>query len=1141
VRTLGGASASAHPGERKLVTMLFADLSGYTALAESLDPEEVYTFLRPTMADLQTVVESFGGSVPQIMGDGFMAVFGVPIAHEDDAERAVRAALAVRDHVRVLNDGRAGLPFPQVHAGVNSGEVMVGPSHEAAGFAVVGDTVNTAARLADLAPPGRVVVDHTTWKRTRAAILYGPRRRRRAKGKAEPLTTYEALDVASTTLPMPPTHSFVDRDETLALLGSELDRAEREGRSRVLVITGEPGVGKSRLARELSHSLPPGRLFIGRCSPFRDQRRLAPLAEVVAAALGLAPGDLAGRNTVERVARRVGRGRQAAVAADLRALLGIDDPETSRRGDRDVIQAARLVIEDAARGGPVAVVLDDAQWADPSLVSMLVEARASPWDAPVLLLGLSREPIARLSPLPLGGLDDRSMHQLATHLLGGTEPDLIAPQVTRAGGNPLFLEETVGMLVERGAMQRRGDGWELVDRDVAGEVPTTIRLVIAARLDALPAEQKAVLQDASVCGSVTWGALLESVSEVSDARGALRALVERGLLQKAQRSTMSGTAAYEWKHELIRDVAYRSIPRIVRAGRHVQVAEWLRGWSPERREPVAAIAHQYERAWELSRGRTGPGPSDELARSATEYLTRRGEHVFARQARAAEPLFRRALQIADASGRAADPRVVARASVGLAEVLIEMGGHAEARDVAARARRLSERSGDDRVAARALLALGRAANDAGHARRARVLLEDAYERFEREGDRSGQAWALHRLSETWSWQEFERQVEDMRAAYRLFSRARDGFGRSVVAQDVAYLLSVQGGAEFRRWYERARHLAEDEGDLRSRAQLLRTWGYYCYESGRFTDAIRTMEEARPAAVEAGDGYAEADALAVGALAAANAGDPVYAGALAREALAIGRRLGSVRIPAMARLAIARASVRHGEPGTAGRAFRTARDTVRRRGMRVMHQDLGEAEAMMLLDRGAWGSVRVPVRALTKALAVVPVALWEPLPSLLGGRALLGSGAADQAYEPLDRACRVASRVGAAGTLELARGLRTQAALLAGRRAAPTEARDDADAEVIAIVLENRGLTLLRSDDIDESVRSFDLAIERWVALGLTSWLARALAMRADVLSARGDRARAAASRTRSRAVADQIRMPASERASIAYPLASLQL
>jgi class 3 adenylate cyclase len=173
----------ARSGERKLVTLLFADLSGYTALVASMDPEEAYAFVRPGMAGLQRIVEDHGGTVPQVMGDGFMAVFGVPAAHEDDAERAVRAGLAVRDHARELRRRGTGTPFPEIHAGITSGEVMVAPSGEAAGFAVDGDAVNTASRLADQARPGQVLVDDGTRRRTLHAIRYGPGDSTRSRGR----------------------------------------------------------------------------------------------------------------------------------------------------------------------------------------------------------------------------------------------------------------------------------------------------------------------------------------------------------------------------------------------------------------------------------------------------------------------------------------------------------------------------------------------------------------------------------------------------------------------------------------------------------------------------------------------------------------------------------------------------------------------------------------------------------------------------------------------------------------------------------------------------------------------------------------------------------------------------------------------
>ena len=392
----GRPHAGAQAGERKLVTILFADLSGYTALSERLDPEEVYSFLRPGMLELEAIVRSFGGSVPQIQGDGFMAVFGVPRAHEDDAERAVRAALACRDHVRTLNVDRVGLAFPEVHAGVNSGEVMVGPSDEASGFTVVGDTVNTASRLADLARAGQIVVDEKTKVRTATAIRYGDRQLRRAKGKAEPIATYQALGIAPTMAAAAPTGTFVDREEFLALLGRELELTEQEGRGRVVVVAGEPGIGKSRLAQELGHSLPAERFFVGRCAPFGDRGRLSALAQIVGGAIGAGGSREAARTAIDRTSRRIGRTSGVSVATELRILLGADEPASQTRSDRDVVHAARLVMEDATRAGPIAAVLDDLQWADRSIHELLADAHRSPWEAPVLLLGLSREPLDAL-------------------------------------------------------------------------------------------------------------------------------------------------------------------------------------------------------------------------------------------------------------------------------------------------------------------------------------------------------------------------------------------------------------------------------------------------------------------------------------------------------------------------------------------------------------------------------------------------------------------------------------------------------------------------------------------------------------------------------------------------------------------------
>jgi class 3 adenylate cyclase/tetratricopeptide (TPR) repeat protein len=1133
---LTGSAPRTERGERKLVTILFADLSGYTALSETLDPEEVYGFLRPTMAELKAIVESFGGTVPQIQGDGFMAIFGVPVAHEDDAERAVRSALGVRDRIRSLNAGRRGIRLPEVHAGVNSGEVMVGPSDEPSGFSVIGDTVNTASRLVGLATAGHILVDETTRDRTNRSIRYGPRRLRRAKGKAEPLATYEALEPARRPAPVAG-RVFVDRTETLALLGHELQHAERTRSARVLVLSGEPGIGKSRLAEELGRSLAPQRFIVGRAEPFGERRPLSPLADAVADAVGVTrdatPTDA--REAIDRAARRIARGKRApGLAADLRALI-LADP-ASPRGEADVARAARLVLEDRARQGPVILVLDDLQWADRSLIEWLQETSRDPWPAAVLIVGLSRERLPGLPATPLPALDAGSMHVLAELLLGGDgATGVTGVPVSRANGNALFLEEMVGMLVESGAIRRDGDAWRVADPSAPDDVPASIRLLIAARLDTLPPHEKELLEDASVCGTVIWDALLADVSDVVDQRAALKDLVARGLLRRNRRSTIAGAREFEWKHSLIRDVAYGALPKSIRAERHAQIATWLRARSKP--EPIASIAHHYERAWQLSQSRTGPSPDVTIARQAAAYLTRWAEETFARQARAAEALFRRALRVADAEGRAADPRVTARASVGLAEALIEMGSHAEAIEQARRARRMAEQLDDGDLTGRALLALGRAVSDGGQLRRGRALLEDARTRFEASGDLRGQGWALHRLSETWGWAGLERELEDLRSAYALFARARDPFGRAVVANDLAYILSVDGGPEFHRWYEQARRLVEGEGDLRSRASLLRTWGFYLYSAGRFSETLGVVADARPLASEAGDRYMEADTLLIGALAGTRAGDPGAATALARDAGAIGRELGSARIPALARLAIARAELRRGRPTAAVRALREARATVQERGIRVMHGDLAETDAMLSLDRGTWDEAGSRARALAAALRREPLGLWTPLPALIRGRGQLGSGDAARAFAEFDRAVEGAEGADAGGTLALAKVYRTQAALLAGRPAGrlPSYPPSTRESEIGAVAAETVGIARLLRGDPRAAAEALEGAALRWEAFGVTSWLARARSLHAAALSQAGDRAAAAASMDRARATMDRIRMPARSRTSIERP------
>ncbi|HSJ51115.1 MAG TPA: adenylate/guanylate cyclase domain-containing protein [Actinomycetota bacterium] len=1107
-------------GERKFVSILFADLTGYTKLSATLDPEEVYRFLRPGVLELQRIVEGFGGTVPQIMGDGFMAVFGVPVAGEDDAERAVRAGLAVRDHVRSLNAGRRGLRFPEVHAGVNSGEVMVAPSEEASGFAVIGDPVNTASRIADLAPSGVVLVDDETRRRTARSIRFGPRRIRRAKGKPR-LAVHEALGI----VPAPPgrregpwtSPQFVDRVSAVTRVEAELADAVAAGRGRLLLVLGEPGAGKSRLAAELA-ARAQGRVVTGRCAPFGQRLPLQALAEALAPALGVSPGSppQEARRQVQRFARSVGPGdRGRALAGGLRFLLGLGTEQGDPR-ERVVqsVRAARQTLETLAARGPTIVVLDDLQWADEDLLDFLRELRGSPLRGPVLVLGLSRSAL-RLPGVPrmeLRAMEAQDMRTLVAQLLG---PDVdewaLRSVVTRAEGNPLFLEESLGMLVEAGILVRADGRWRVADAERLRAVPTTIRLLIGGRIDGLPDEEKRVLQDAAVSGVVTWDRLIESVSEVRNPQAAIRSLQRRGLVRRRPDSRIPGASELEIRHAMIRDVAYEQLPRAERSRRHLAIAEWLRareGSGPRR--PIATIAHHYERAWALSRSRAAaPALARHVPRRAVEYLLRWADQAIVYQARSAADLYERASRIAREADRQVPERLRARALIGLAECLVEMGRYEEAQEIVAEARAAADSSGDPRLRGRALLAAGRLASDLGkdlgRIAASRRLLRRALVLLSEEGDLRGQAWAHHRLSETWSWTDYRRELDELREAHRLFVRAGDRWGRSVVAQDLAFLLTTEGGAEFDRWYSEAWRLVNDEQDLRSRSGMLRTWGYVSFYRGERAEAIRAMREARPLAVEAGDPYVEADTLLIEAAAACSTSTPGEVEALVRHLLEIARRTRSTRLHALTLLVGARSALRAGKPKVSLDRLSTATAMLRERGVRLEMAEAHLAAAELRLERGRFEGVAPDARQAVAVATQNGWVLWQPLAPLLEGRAALGAERTRAAVRPLRDAVGRSSALRATGTMDLSSALLVQAHLLSGADAPSPEIGPTTDRDVTAIEHENDALRALAANDLTSAMGSFVAAEEHRAPMGQTVWLARTLGFQAALGRALRDR------------------------------------
>ena len=582
--------------ERKVVTVLFCDLVGFTQRSEEMDPEDVAALLAPYHARVKEELERYGGTVEKFIGDAVMAVFGAPVAHEDDPERAVRAAFAIRSYAE--DEGI------ELRIGIATGEALVtlGARPDQGETMATGDVVNTAARLQAAAPVGGIVVGEKTFGATKHSIDYRELDPVDAKGKARPIPAREALRArARITLDRLHGTPLVGRERELDLLVDALSRARAERQPQLVTLVGVPGIGKSRLVYELSQAVEDDPELIawrqGRCLPYGEGVTFWALSEIVKAELGVLESDAA-----ERVEERL----LAAVSEDwvrgyLRPLVGLDLDGAGMAESRDQAFAAwRRFLEGVAAKRPLVLVFEDLHWADDDLldfVDHLVD-----WASGVTLLVvctarpelLERRPgwgggktnalTVTLSPLS----DEQTAHLLAGLLQQVLMPaDTQAALLARAGGNPLYAEQYVRMLDER-------TGAELA-------LPETVQGIIAARLDVLADEQKALLQDASVVGKVFWLGALTSISG-SDARAveaSLHALERKGFVRRERETSIEGDTEYAFLHVLVRDVAYGQIPRAARSEKHRLAAGWIDGLGrPD--DHAEMLAHHYGEALALA-------------------------------------------------------------------------------------------------------------------------------------------------------------------------------------------------------------------------------------------------------------------------------------------------------------------------------------------------------------------------------------------------------------------------------------------------------------------------------------------------------------------------------------------------------------
>jgi class 3 adenylate cyclase/tetratricopeptide (TPR) repeat protein len=673
--------------ERRVVTVLFGDLSDFTAWAEDLDPERVGGVTDRVLATLAKAVTDTGGRVDKLTGDGVMAVFGAPTTHEDDAERAVRAAARMQTEVgRLMAEETGGGRRMGLRVGLNTGEVLAGVQAHLA-YTVVGDTVNTASRLSDAAGIGSVLAGRDTALATMPIASWRALPPLRLKGKREPVPAYELVGLrppGAVRIGLGEEAPFIGRDAEFGHLVGRLLEVVDRGRPATVVVTGEAGVGKTRLVGEATRfagELPDARVLHGRCAPYGEGSELAPLAEWVRTACGITELDSAA-TAAARVRRVLGRLEPGArrrtvpgsTAERLLLLLGLQDaPAPGPRetatpgpglepGDR-ALEAVVTLLDGLAAAGPLVLVADDMQWAGVDLLDTIGRLAAR-LTGPVLLLCAGRSDVtfdARpewwqrlLEPelLPLAPLEAAAADRLLRAYLGGAELDPPARELllARAQGNPFFLAELLHLLVDRGLLRRAGSGWRLERELPADVLPAGVQAVLAARIDGLDAGAKAVLRAAAVIGTHVPRAALAAIEptppEALDT--ALATLVGRGILVPVE---SPDGPVWAFSHTLVRDVGYAGIPKVERARRHARVTLWAAG------EPAGSMSEvdsfvgaQAERAIALAEEMQLPpdDPAWQARGAGFTALARLGQAAQVQDDNLrAEPLLTRALALAD--------------------------------------------------------------------------------------------------------------------------------------------------------------------------------------------------------------------------------------------------------------------------------------------------------------------------------------------------------------------------------------------------------------------------------------------------------------------------------------------------------------
>jgi class 3 adenylate cyclase/tetratricopeptide (TPR) repeat protein len=693
---------------RKTVTVLFADVAGSTALGEVLDPESLRAVMTRYFAEMRAIIEAHGGTVEKFIGDAVMAVFGMPVTHEDDALRAVRAAADIRDRLVSLNaelEAGRGIAI-RFRTGVNTGEVVAGAPATADSF-VTGDAVNTAARLEQHAPPGEVYLGLPTYRLVRDAVEAEPVEPISAKGKAEPVAAYRLVSVRPDAAGYARhlERRLIGRARELNRLNRSLEDAIADERCVLFTLLGPAGIGKSRLLQEFVAAAGEIATVVkGRSLPYGEAITYWAVGEIIRSAAGVSDGDdhAAAIEKVGALVRDEPDGPE--IAQTIATAIGLATGSADRA---DVFRAFRRCVESIAKRRPVVVIFEDIHWAEPTLLDLIEHLVDWSRGRSILVLAVARPELLELRPGWAGGkLDAQTLlleplggaatAEMTRSLLGD---DIDAALVQRieavAEGNPLFVEQLVAMLVEDGLVERVGDQWRPT-RDLSQiAVPPTISALLAARLDRLPADERQTAERASVVGRTFERVAVAELSPEPDrdaVPGHLRSLVRAELI-RPDTSTAEIDETFRFRHILIRDAAYDSLPKRDRADLHARFAAWLERSSAERLSDYEEIvAYHLDQA---ARYRSELGIDDaetaRLRRAASRHFEEAGQRAVNRGDPAGGiALLERATELQALSGPISADAMLARASA-----LKGLGRSVQARDLAIEAERVALEIGDN--------------------------------------------------------------------------------------------------------------------------------------------------------------------------------------------------------------------------------------------------------------------------------------------------------------------------------------------------------------------------------------------------------------------------------------------------------------